>query len=233
MTTDYARVESAGQSLSPLDMLANLPGRRGTLLLVEDSRLSSEAIRMMFRGAAGRLRRADSLRSARRHLSLYMPDAILIDLGLPDGSGLDLIAELSRHRPRVPRIIAISGQPEMEETAYAFGADAFIAKPIESLAHFRTLLAPDFFPISEADAPARGRRSTATAARDDLYLALDLLLMGRTLDQRKYALQFIEGVARILEDAELLTAVQQADTDSIPKQVMQILRTRLLGHPLI
>ncbi len=233
MTTDYAHVESAGQPLRPLNMLANLPGRRGTLLLVEDSRLSSDAIRMMFRGAAGRMRRADSLRSARRHLSLYLPDAILIDLGLPDGSGLDLIAEVARHQPRVPRIIAISGQPEMEAAAYDHGADAFLAKPIQSLAHFRTLLAPDFFPISQADAPAIGPHSIGTAARDDFYIALDLLLMGKTQAQRAYALQFIEGVARMLKDAELLSAVQQAEPEDPPKTVIQLLRARLRGQPLL
>ena len=38
-----------------------------------------------------------------------MPSAVIVDVGLPDGSGLDLIRELSSARPRVPALIGTSG----------------------------------------------------------------------------------------------------------------------------
>ncbi len=79
-----------------------------TVLVVEDSRFASEALRLMCLRSGARIRRADCLRSARRHLQVYRPSVAIIDLGLPDRSGLELIEELNRATPRVG-VIPIAG----------------------------------------------------------------------------------------------------------------------------
>ena len=84
-----------------------------------------------------RLRRSDSIQSAKRHLRVYMPSAIIVDVGLPDGSGLDLIRELSSARPRVPALIGTSGDKLHHSATLKSGADVFISKPYESLAAFQ------------------------------------------------------------------------------------------------
>jgi CheY-like chemotaxis protein len=203
--------------------------RGGTLLLVEDSRVSADCVRLLFRAAGGRLRRAECLRSARRHISLYTPDAAIIDLGLPDGSGLDLIAEMARRRPRTGLIIATSGDPDLEEEAMDAGADRFLAKPFGNGAIFNQMLTPVFHGL-------RGAVVTATspsepALRDDLYLALDLLngLPGR----RGYALQFIRQVARVAGDDALLHAVHAAQDHGRIEQVAARVRERLRALPLV
>jgi CheY-like chemotaxis protein len=179
-----------------------------TLLLVEDSRCASEAVRLLGLRCGARIRRADSLRSADGHLAAYRPAAVLVDLGLPDGSGLDLIARLASAVPRLPAILAISGDETMRDAALAAGADGFLAKPVPNLASLRDAIlsalrlpgCPDL-----ADDP-EPMRHDPLAYRDDLATASDLL--GDTPEPRTvaYAAQFLSGVARTAGDADLAAA---------------------------
>ncbi len=79
--------------------------------------------------SGARLRRADCrMTSARRHMRLYRPSVVIVDIGLPDGSGLDLIREISSANTRVPAIIGTSGDDMMHNAALKAGADTFISK---------------------------------------------------------------------------------------------------------
>jgi CheY-like chemotaxis protein len=205
----------------------------GTLLLVEDSRLASDAVRLMFRGAGGRLRRADTIAGALRHLDLYTPDAALVDLGLPDGSGLDLIKMIAARRPRVPLIIATSGQTDMADAALRAGADGFLPKPIESVALFRKTLACVFHPLRQDPETGPSAQPDSAALRDDIYLAHDLLCGAGSSAQRAYALQFTEALARMLGDAALSRAVQTARDDGMTAALAGRLGKYLRAHPLV
>ena len=80
-----------------------------TVLVVEDSRFACEAMRLLCLRSGARIRRADCLRSARRHLQVYRPTIVVVDLGLPDGNGIDLISELAVSQPKVEAVLAMSG----------------------------------------------------------------------------------------------------------------------------
>ena len=107
-----------------------------------------------------------------------MPSAIIVDVGLPDGSGLDLIRELSSARPRVPALIGTIGGELHHSATLKSGADVFISKPYKSLAAFQQTLL-DLFPPSEPF----GLRLVSndmvhpdlTALRDGLYHVKSLI----------------------------------------------------------
>ena len=88
------------ESLEDLIMLQPPTAERpllGTLILVvEDSRHACEGLRLICQRSGARIRRAESLASAERHLRSYRPRVAVIDLGLPDGSGLQLIETLAK-----------------------------------------------------------------------------------------------------------------------------------------
>ena len=113
-----------------------------TILLVEDSRSASEAIRLYAVESGARVRRADSLHAASRHLAIYRPNVVMVDLGLPDGSGLELISHLATASLPMQGIIAVSGndRDDWREAAREAGAAACLEKPIESLRAFQTCI---------------------------------------------------------------------------------------------
>ncbi|MGV6846890.1 MAG: response regulator [Marinibacterium sp.] len=183
-----------------------------TVLVVEDSRFACEALRMMCLRSGARVRRADCLRSARRHLRVYRPSVIIVDEGLPDGCGHDLIRELADATPRVPVILGISGDRLAEHSALVAGADGFLNKPVQSLAVFQSAILsrlPDdrrpagIYPVNDEMI-----RPDPIAYRDDMAHAADILSDtedGKALD---YVARFVAGVAHSASDEPLVRAAQ-------------------------
>ncbi|SDW97984.1 response regulator [Roseicitreum antarcticum] len=203
-----------------------------TVLLVEDSRYASEAMRLMCQYSGGRLRRADTLRAAYRHLAVYRPDAVIVDLGLPDGSGLELIRDLDRSHQRPGRVIATSGMNDMGAAALEAGADAFLAKPIDSLAAFQDAFRATDDPMppgtaTRPDGSAFRLRPDRLALRDDLHMAADLLTGRQTPETLQYTTQFIDSIAVSLQDEALQKAINATRHTGQLGQLPDLLRRRL------
>jgi len=73
-------------------------------------------------------------------LSDVLPDAILLDLGLPDGNGLDVLAAMTRKHPRVP-VVMITGETNVATVVAAMQAGAYdyITKPVDRTKLFTTV----------------------------------------------------------------------------------------------
>jgi CheY-like chemotaxis protein len=211
-----------------------------TLLVVEDSRFASEAVRLMCLHSGARLRRADCLASAHRHLAVYRPTVVLVDVGLPDGSGLDLIRELARAEPRVPVILATSGEDNAEEAALAAGSDGFIPKPIASLAAFQQAvlehLPPDTVPASPRALPSAMIEPDPVALRDDLTHIAALLVTAPDAHTTAYVAQFLHSLGVSGDDKGLLAAAADlqapgAAASSALGDLRGLIQTRLQQTP--
>src|SRR5687768_4007681 len=116
------------------------------ILVVEDDDDLAEVVRLGLRQASYAVDRAGSVAEAERHLCATRFDVAVLDLGLPDGDGLDLLRRLSRDgdllRPR--RTIALTGRDAVEDRVAGLdaGADDYLVKPFdfpELLARLRAL----------------------------------------------------------------------------------------------
>lgn len=196
--------------VTPRAPTANRPLLGLTVLVVEDSRFACEALRLMCLRSGARIRRADCLRSARRHLQVYRPTVAIIDLGLPDGSGADLIAELVQTQPRVELILAMSGDAFNQEMAIAAGADGFLTKPFSSLASFQqailSRLPAGRQPPSPRQVSDEMIEPDPIAYRDDMVHLADVLNDHTSEKVVDYVAQFTSGVARSANDTPLLDA---------------------------
>ena len=147
-----------------------------TILLVEDSRTASEAIRLYAAESGARVRRADSLHAASRHLAIYRPSVVMVDLGLPDGDGMALIRHLASASTPIDAIIALSGRERAAWQAEATlaGAAACLEKPIASLRAFQECVLavlPDAASRrrpDERELMLAGRASVGAALQEDL-----------------------------------------------------------------
>ncbi len=184
-----------------------------TILVVEDSRFASEAIRLLCLRSGARIRRADTLRSAARHLRTYFPSIAIVDVGLPDGSGLELVEELAASAQRIPVILATSGDDTAEEKAFAAGADGFLSKPVLNLAGFQEFILSR---LPEETRP-KGPRAVLNddvdpdriAFRDDLAHVAELLEDSENTRVFDYATAFLCGVAKTAGDRDLVAAVEE------------------------
>ena len=113
------------------------------VLVIEDDR----EIRTLLQSSLGvegfAIQTAVSLSEAAAMLRSSMPDLVLLDLGLPDGDGSDLVREI-RRKHAVPVLIVSARHQEAEKVKLLdAGADDYLTKPVsvrELLARIRVAL---------------------------------------------------------------------------------------------
>jgi two-component system response regulator YesN len=72
---------------------------------------------------------ASNSKDALQKVDSFCPDLILLDIRLPDESGLELIQKIKKKCPDIIVIILTSyNLPEYREAAARYGADAFMCK---------------------------------------------------------------------------------------------------------
>jgi DNA-binding response OmpR family regulator len=108
-----------------------------TILVVEDDDATRTFLADNLAADGYELLTADCAKDALRLMGTKFPDLALVDVGLPDGSGLDLIATVratdgvtSRVDPGLP-IVVVSGRRSDLDRVRGFerGADDYLAKP--------------------------------------------------------------------------------------------------------
>ena len=104
------------------------------VLVVEDDLVTSITLCKAIRaGIPGILvLTAHSLAEARLTLKEYQVQFLILDINLPDGSGIDFIFDVTLNNPQANIVLMTSTPlPEYRDQAAAFGVMHFLAKPID------------------------------------------------------------------------------------------------------
>jgi DNA-binding response OmpR family regulator len=105
------------------------------LLIVEDEARIAQLLREALVRAGFAIDAVETVADARAALPVVAYDAIILDLGLPDGDGLDLLGELRRGERRVPVLVLTARDAiEARVTGLDAGADDYLIKPF-AMAH--------------------------------------------------------------------------------------------------
>ncbi|MEO8122554.1 MAG: sigma-54 dependent transcriptional regulator [Burkholderiales bacterium] len=108
-------------------------------LIVDDEEDAASSLKMLVASEGLTVAVAGSLRDARRQIALQTPDIVLLDLQLPDGSGMDLFSDAELVASA--EIVLITGHATLETSiaALRLGAADYLRKPI-NLRHLQGLL---------------------------------------------------------------------------------------------
>jgi two-component system KDP operon response regulator KdpE len=156
-------------------------------LLVEDEPQVRRFLRASLTSRGYRLLEATTVREAQQLATSHVPDLFLLDLGLPDGDGIELTRSL-RGWTRAPIIVlSARGREEDKVAALDAGADDYLTKPFgvnELLARIRVALrhahgAPSEEPLLTVG-PLRidlARRETSVEGRDVRLTPIEFKLL--------------------------------------------------------
>jgi two-component system, OmpR family, KDP operon response regulator KdpE len=112
------------------------------VLVVDDEPQIVRGLRVVLQNAGYRVEEATTKREALDALSFRPPDAIVLDLLLPDGDGVEVTTDIRRWS-RVPVVLSAVGDEQQKVRALDAGADDYVTKPFgteELVARLRAVL---------------------------------------------------------------------------------------------
>jgi signal transduction histidine kinase/ActR/RegA family two-component response regulator len=118
---------SGGQSAVP-----GLDGLAASILVVEDDAASRQSISDVLSAAGYRVRSVATRSGALEAIAAAAADAVILDVQLPDGNGLEIIGRLRSRVDRPLAVLVLSADRigDTAERAMAAGCDRFGLKPI-------------------------------------------------------------------------------------------------------
>ncbi|EPD46301.1 MULTISPECIES: two-component system response regulator CreB [Delftia] len=205
------------------------------VLLVEDDPAIARTVCYALERDGIAVRHCLQLADARAQWQAQPPDALLLDVGLPDGNGLDWCRELRQAGAAVPLLVLSARGEEMDRVlGLELGADDYLTKPFsprELVARTRALLRR-----AQRLQPAP---TASTAPPADALFSIDtqgqrVRMQGVPLEltRREYQLLrcLLERPGRILSREFLLDSIWGQDSDSTDRTVdthVKTLRAKL------
>jgi DNA-binding response OmpR family regulator len=104
----------------------------GNILLVEDNGQIQASNKSILERSGYTVRLAMNLAEARKEFALRRPDAIILDIALPDGNGLDFLRELRRASQIPVLLLTAMSTPEDVTEGLDAGSDDYLSKPYDN-----------------------------------------------------------------------------------------------------
>lgn len=212
------------------------------VLLVEDDGGIAGMLQLELEGAGHVVEVAPTLAAARTSLARRDPELVLLDLNLPDGSGLDLCREI-RAQSTMPILILTARQGEVDRiVGLELGADDYVVKPFsprEVLARIAAILRRQGWNSSRPP-------SARLLHRGGLLLDMDrceVFVHGQPVHLTRTELRLLETLARrpgrVYGRQQLIDLVwegafiQDRVVDSVISRLRRKLGTSESGRPFI
>lgn len=209
-----------------------------SILIVDDDPEIRSLLARYLDGQGFRVQTAANRRECESRLAAGSPELVVLDVMLPDGSGLDICRSLQDRQPRLPVIMLTALKEDVDRiVGLELGADDYLGKPFnprELVARIKAVLRranPDGAPTAEARSYAFAGFHVDPDLRrivDPGGVAVDLT--GAEFDLLRV---FLERPGRLLSRDQLLDLTQGRDRDPMDRSIdvlMSRLRRKLGEH---
>ena len=132
---------------------AGKQGQDLPLILIADDEATARAflVEALLASKKYRLLAVSSGKEVLAYAQEYHPDAILLDVRMPDLSGIEVLQKLKSDLETVSIPIVMLSVADYRESCIALGASAYLMKPLDLRLLYRTL--EGLFPSPDSDAP--------------------------------------------------------------------------------
>lgn len=178
-----------------------------------------------------RVTTASNRRECERHIQDRHPDVLVLDVMLPDGSGLDICRALHERRSRIPTILLTALKEDVDRIiGLEIGADDYLGKPFnprELVARMKAVLRRTVLDTSAASEYRIYNFAGLEADPEQRRLSREngdvLDLTGAEFDLLRV---FLERPGRLLSREQLLDFTQGRDRDPMDRSI-DVLMSRL------
>ncbi|WP_138473429.1 response regulator [Poseidonocella sp. HB161398] len=205
------------------------------ILIVDDDPEIRSLLGRYLAGQGFRVLSAASRRDCEAVLARSLPDLAVLDVMLPDGSGLEICRDLRARHPQLPLIMLTALKEDVDRIiGLEIGADDYLGKPFnprELVARIKAVLRRAAAAAAPPDGPAPEARAYRMAG-----FAIEIELRRVTApDGRQVELTgaefdllraFLERPGRLLSRDQLLDFTQGRDRDPLDRSI-DVLMSRL------
>ena len=201
------------------------------ILVVDDDREIRSLLARYLEGQGFRVSIAADRRECEARLRDSNPDLLVLDVMLPDGSGLDICRNLQDQRPRIPIILLTALKEDVDRIiGLELGADDYLGKPFnprELVARIKAVLRRAAHAEPESEAAKiyffAGFEAQPEFCRVTTKKGAPLDLTGAEFD---LLCAFLERPGRLLSRDQLLDLTQGRSRDPLDRSV-DVLMSRL------
>ena len=193
--------------------------------IVEDDRSLSDGIVLALKEPEFQFHQSGSVKLAQEAYEQQMPDLIILDINLPDGSGYDYLRWV-RMKSEVPVLMLTANDLEMDEVmGLNLGADDYMTKPF-SLAVLRARV--------QALIRRNLHRERTAWQEDGFFFDFEALIFRKngqdislSVNEQKLLRMFVANPGRILTREILMERIWNEGSDYVDENALSVTVNRL------